>query len=158
MVLLYRVLFCNFANSSQFCKTFLGLISCKCCNIVFFLYLLYVVCIFSSCKCKYCHWKCCNQINVIKKKIVCHDLSVWNMRLKSHLLSINAEPSRAYSTQQIKNNFIGISSILGWSKSRVGLPPPFIAMLGQNLNSDVKKITKKIIRRNVFEQKKRKPG
>ena len=57
-----------------------------------------------------------------------------------------------------KNNFIGISSILAWSKSRVGLPPPFIAMLGQNLNSDVKKITKKITRRNVFEQKKRKPG
>ena len=26
-----------------------------------------------------------------------------------------------------KNNFIGISSILAWGKSRVGLPPPFIA-------------------------------
>ena len=38
------------------------------CNIVFFLYLLYVVFIFPSCKCKYCHKKCCNQINVIKKK------------------------------------------------------------------------------------------
>ena len=37
MFLLYRVLFCNFANSSQICKTFLGLISCKCCNIIFFL-------------------------------------------------------------------------------------------------------------------------
>ena len=37
MFLLYRVLFCNFANSSQFCKTFLGLSSCKRCNIVFFL-------------------------------------------------------------------------------------------------------------------------
>ena len=46
MFLLYRVLFCNFANSSQFCKTFLGLISCKCCNIVFFLYLLYVMFLF----------------------------------------------------------------------------------------------------------------
>ena len=68
MFLLYRVLFCNFANNSQFCKIFLGLISCKCCNIVFFLYLLYVVFIFPSCKCKYCHKKCCNQINVIKKK------------------------------------------------------------------------------------------
>ena len=68
MFLLYRVLFCNFANSSQFCKTFLGLISCKCCNIVFFLSLLYVVFIFPPCKCKYCHKKCCNQINVIKKK------------------------------------------------------------------------------------------
>ena len=31
-----------------------------------------------------------------------------------------------------KNNFIGISSILAWGKSRVGLPPPFIA---KNLNS-----------------------
>ena len=68
MFLLYRVLFCNFANNSQFCKFFLGLISCKCCNIVFFLYLLYVVFIFPSCKCKYCHKKCCNQINVIRKK------------------------------------------------------------------------------------------
>ena len=38
------------------------------CNIVFFLYLLYVVFIFPSCKCKYCHKKCCNQINVIKKQ------------------------------------------------------------------------------------------
>ena len=28
-------------------------------------------------------------------RYVCHDLSVWNMRLKSHLLSINAEPSKA---------------------------------------------------------------
>ena len=28
-----------------------------------------------------------------------------------------------------KNNFIGISSILAWGKSRVGLPPPFIAIL-----------------------------
>ena len=37
MFLLYRVLFCNFANSGQFCTTFLGLISCKCCNTVFFL-------------------------------------------------------------------------------------------------------------------------
>ena len=46
MFLLYRVLFCNFANSSQICKTFLGLISCKCCNIVFFPYLLYVVLFF----------------------------------------------------------------------------------------------------------------
>ena len=46
MFLLYRDLFCNFANSSQFCKIFLGLINCKCCNIVFFLYLLYVVFIF----------------------------------------------------------------------------------------------------------------
>ena len=27
-----------------------------------------------------------------------------------------------------KNNFIRISSILAWGKSRVGLPPPFIAM------------------------------
>ena len=27
-----------------------------------------------------------------------------------------------------KNNFIGISSFLAWGKSRVGLPPPFIAM------------------------------
>ena len=35
-------------------------------------------------------------------RYVCHDLSVCNMRLKSHLLSINAEPSREYSTQQIK--------------------------------------------------------
>ena len=68
MFLLYRVLFCNFANSSQICKTFLGLISCKCCNIVFFLYLLYVVFIFTLCKCKYCQQKCCNQINVFKKK------------------------------------------------------------------------------------------
>ena len=68
MFLLYRVLFCNFANNSQFCEIFLGLISCKCCNIVFFLYLLYVVFIFPSCKCNYCHKKCCNQINVIKKK------------------------------------------------------------------------------------------
>ena len=62
MFLLYRVLFCNFANSSQICKTFLGLISCKCCTIVFFLSLLYVVFIFPPCKCKYCHKKCCNQI------------------------------------------------------------------------------------------------
>ena len=52
MFLLYRVLFCNFENSSQFCKTFLGLISCKRCNIVFFFYLLYVVFIFPPCKCK----------------------------------------------------------------------------------------------------------
>ena len=43
MFLLYRVLFFNFANSGQICKTFLGLISCKCCIIVFFLHLLYVV-------------------------------------------------------------------------------------------------------------------
>ena len=42
-----------------------GLISCKCRNIVFFLSLLYVVFIFPPCKCKYCHKKCCNQINVI---------------------------------------------------------------------------------------------
>ena len=28
-----------------------------------------------------------------------------------------------------KNNFTGISSILAWGKSRVGLPPPFIAKL-----------------------------
>ena len=68
MFLLYRVLFCNFANSSQICKTFLGLISCKCSNIVFFLSLLYVVFIFPPCKCKYCHEKSCNQINVILKK------------------------------------------------------------------------------------------
>ena len=27
-----------------------------------------------------------------------------------------------------KNNFTGISSILAWGKSRVGLPPPFIAI------------------------------
>ena len=67
MFLLYRVLFCSFAKSSQFCKTFLGLISCKCCNIVFFLYLVYAVFIFPPCKCKYCHQKCCNQINVNKK-------------------------------------------------------------------------------------------
>ena len=46
MFLLYRVLFCNFANNVNFVKIFLGLISCKCCNIVFFLYLLYVVVIF----------------------------------------------------------------------------------------------------------------
>ena len=68
MFLLYRVIFCNFANSSQICKTFLGLISCKCCNIVFFLYLLYVVFIFPLCKCKYCQEKCCNQIKKKKKK------------------------------------------------------------------------------------------
>ena len=37
-----------------------------------------------------------------------------------------------------KNNLIGISIILAWGKSRVGLPPPFIALL--------------------FEQKKKKPG
>ena len=53
----------------KFVKLFLGLISCNCCNIVFFLYLLYVVFIFPLCKCKYCHPKCCNQINVIKKKL-----------------------------------------------------------------------------------------
>jgi len=34
---------------------FLGLISFKCCNIVFFLYLLYVVFIFLPCKRKFCH-------------------------------------------------------------------------------------------------------
>ena len=28
-------------------------------------------------------------------RYVCHDLSVWNMRLKSPLLSVNVEPSRA---------------------------------------------------------------
>ena len=28
-----------------------------------------------------------------------------------------------------KNNFIGLSSILAWGKSRLGLPPPFIAMI-----------------------------
>ena len=33
---------------------------------------------------------------------VCHDLSVWNKRLKSHLLSENVKPSRAWSTQQRK--------------------------------------------------------
>ena len=53
MFSLYRVLCCNFANSSQICKTFLGLISCKCCNIVFFLSPLYVVFIFPPSKCKY---------------------------------------------------------------------------------------------------------
>ena len=31
-----------------------------------------------------------------------------------------------------KNNFIGISSILAWGKSRVGLPPPFIALIVYN--------------------------
>ena len=35
MFLLYRVLFCNFANNSQFCKNFLGLISCKCVTLYF---------------------------------------------------------------------------------------------------------------------------
>ena len=70
MFLLYRNLFCNFANSSRICKTFLGLISCKCCNIVFFLYLLYLVFISPPCKCKYCHQKCCNHTNVINKKKV----------------------------------------------------------------------------------------
>ena len=38
MFLLYRVLFCNFAISGQIFKTFLGLISCKCCNILFSLH------------------------------------------------------------------------------------------------------------------------
>ena len=57
-----------FAISSQICKTFLGLISCKCCNIVFCLSLLYVVFIFLPCKCKYCHKKTCSEINVILKK------------------------------------------------------------------------------------------
>ena len=67
MFSLYRFLFCNFAISSQICKTFLGLISCKCGNIVFCLSLLYVVFIFPACKCKYCHKKTCSEINVIKK-------------------------------------------------------------------------------------------
>jgi len=68
MFLLYLVLFCNFAISSQICKTFLGLISCKCCNIVFCLSLLYAVIIFPPCKCKYCHKQTCSEINVIKKR------------------------------------------------------------------------------------------
>ena len=54
-------------------------------------------------------------------RYVCHDLSVWNKRLKSHLLSENVEPSRAWSTQQRKQ-LMGTSSILAWSKSHVGLP------------------------------------
>ena len=67
MFLLYGVLLCNFAISSQICKTFCGLIICKCCNIVFCLSLLYVGFIFPPCKCKYCHKQCCDQINIIKK-------------------------------------------------------------------------------------------
>ena len=68
MFLLYGVLLCNFAISSQICKTFCGLIFSKCCNIVFCLSLLYVGFIFPPCKCKYCHKQCCDQINIIKKK------------------------------------------------------------------------------------------
>ena len=57
----------------------------------------------------------------------CHDLSVWNMRLKPHLLS-KMQNLPEHNLPSRLNNFIGISSILAWGKSRVGLPPNFIAM------------------------------
>ena len=47
MFLLYGVLLCNFAISSQICKTFCGLIICKCCNIVFCLSLFSTLVLFS---------------------------------------------------------------------------------------------------------------
>ena len=36
-----------------------------------------------------------------------------------------------------KNNFIGISSILAWGKSRVGLPPPFCCRWGYKVHLTV---------------------
>ena len=65
-------------------------------------------------------------------RYVCHDLSVWNKRLKSHLLSENVEPSRA-STQQRKKTYWN-KQHFAWGKSRVGLPPPFIAAHPRHLN------------------------
>ena len=45
-------------------------------------------------------------------RYVCHDLSVWNKRLKSHFLSENVEPSGA-STQQRKKTY--------WNKQHFGM-------------------------------------
>ena len=45
----------------------------------------------------------------------CHDLSVWNKRHKSHLLSQNVFLQSIISPQR-KKKFIGTSSILAWVK------------------------------------------
>ena len=70
-----------------------------------------------------------------ENQYACHDLSVWNKREKSHLISQNVflqsilYPSLLHSksTRQRKRKNIGTSSILAWGKTRV-LPtdPPFL--------------------------------
>ena len=56
----------------------------------------------------------------------CHDLSVWNMWQKSHLLSQNVFLRRYNLPPETK--FIGTSSILTWVKGRV-LPTDFVFTL-----------------------------
>ena len=62
---------------------------------------------------------------------------LWPLSVK-HAAKITLAQRKCRTFQSIiypadKNIFIGISSILEWGKSRVGLPPPFIAL--KNLNS-----------------------
>ena len=54
----------------------------------------------------------------------CHDLSVWNKRQKSHLISENVFLPKHNLPIREKENIIGTSSILTWRKSRELSPDP----------------------------------
>ena len=60
----------------------------------------------------------------------CHDLSVWNKRQKSHLISENVFLPKHNLPVREKEKIIGTSSILTWGKSRElptdPPPPPFL--------------------------------
>ena len=66
--------------------------------------------------------KSCRPETTITAENACHDLSVWNKRQKSHLLSQNVFLQR-YNLPA-RDKFIRTSSILAWGKSRV-LPTHF---------------------------------
>ena len=70
--------------------------------------------------------KSCRPETTITAENACHDLSVWNKRQKSHLLSQNVFLQRYNLPPETK--FIGTSSILAWGKSRV-LPTDFVFTL-----------------------------
>ena len=60
-----------------------------------------------------------------ENQYACHDLSVWNKRQKSDLISQNVFlQSKIYSSEKKKTN-IGTSNILAWGKSRVLPTDPF---------------------------------
>ena len=64
-----------------------------------------------------------------ENQYACHDLSVWNKRQKSHLISQNVFLQSIIYPSQKKKKIIGTSSILAWGKSRV-LPTDPLVTLG----------------------------
>ena len=73
----------------------------------------------SKTKCSYIRGQIMPTRMTAENQYACHDLSVWNKRQQSHLISQNVFFQNIIYPSEKKNKNIGTSSILAWGKSRV---------------------------------------